>query len=577
MFLKPEQQFQPTPGQAVKDIIARGYRRTRGAFVAVGAISCVVSLLMLTGPLFMLQVYDRVLASRSVPTLVALAVLVCGLYAMMGLFDFLRSRILSRVAQWLDNEWSGQAFKSWLVRSLSDQSSEYRPERDIAILRGFMSSPLMIALFDLPWFPIFLGVVFMLHFELGLLASIGALVVVCLAILSEITSGKPSTNAAQSEFAEARFVERMQNNADTVVAMGMIGDTVSRWKALHDRTLHFIQRGTERSEFFTAFSKSFRMLLQSLMLGFAAYLAIQGEISPGMIVAASIIAGRALAPLDQVVGGWRTIKRARLANKRLSDYLSRDGGPAPVTVRLPDPKAKLDVIGVTKYAPGSNSSGQKRAILDGVSFTLGPGDGLGIIGPSASGKSSLARVLVGLWMPDHGSVRFDGATFEQWDADEIGKFVGYLPQQVELLPGTIAQNIARFRRDASNVDIVNAAKIAGVHDIILSFPDGYGTPTDSPMSPLTGGYRQRIGLARAVFGMPPLVVLDEPNSNLDAEGDQALASAIMTLRENGSAVVVMAHRPSAIAAVDKILMLKNGSVLDIGDKTDVLRRVTKIA
>ncbi|HQF30582.1 MAG TPA: type I secretion system permease/ATPase [Hyphomicrobiales bacterium] len=560
----------------MKNVVAGAYRKLVGGYVVVAVLSCAVNLLMLTGPLFMLQVYDRVLASRSVPTLTALVILAAGLYAMMGVFDLVRNRILSRVSQRLDDELSRPAFRSWLVRSLGGHAPGYRPLQDLATVRGFLSSPTMTALFDLPWFPAFLAVVYLLHFQLGVIASIGAGVVIVIAFVNEFMSSRPARDYGQAEIAENRFTEQVQRGADAVIAMGMLGDVSGRWKGLRDTALFFLQKGTERSEYFTALSKAFRLLLQSLILGYAAYLAIFEEITPGMIVAASIIAGRALAPLDQVVGGWRMLKRARLANSRLKDYLARDAEATPVSVRLPDPVGRLDVTNVTKYTPGQAGAADRRSILSGISFNLSPGEGLGIIGPSASGKTSLARLLVGLWMPDQGHVRIDGATHEQWDPDDLGRFIGYLPQQIELFPGSIAQNIARFRPDVASEDIVAAAMAAGVHEFILRFPAGYATEAEGPASPLTGGLRQRIALARAIFGSPALVVLDEPNSNLDAEGDEALTRAIATLRERGAAVVVMAHRPSAIAAVDKVLMLNEGRVLEFGDKSEVLRKVTRV-
>lgn len=559
------------------ELIGQKLGIARGVFVAVGLMSCVVNLLMLTGPLFMLQVYDRVLASQSVPTLVALLVLTIGLYAMMGLFDFLRTRTLSRLAYWLDIELSPLTYRHWIVRSLGGHNPAYKPIQDVGIVRSMLSSPTILAVFDLPWFPIYLAVVFMLHFQLGLLASFGALIVIILALLNELFSGRSAGSAAQGEMVETRFADQAQKNADCLVAMGMVNHTLSVWQGMRGQSLALQQSGGERSEGFTSSSKAFRLLLQSAILALGAYLAINQEITPGMIVAASIIAGRALAPLDQTIGGWRMIKRAWLAYKRLRDYLGSTDANPDRTLELPEPEGHLRVSGLTKYAPANPGEGDKIVILDKIQFALEPGDGLGVIGPSASGKSSLARLLVGLWMPDAGDVRIDGATYEQWDMDRLGRHVGYLPQQVELLPGTIAQNISRFEPDANDDDIVEAARRADVHDMILSFPDGYGTNADSAVSPLTGGQKQRIGLARAIYRQPRLIVLDEPNSNLDQEGDAALAAAIAAMREAGSVVVVMAHRPSAIAAVDKILMLNAGRMVEFGEKSEILRKVTRAA
>ncbi len=558
-------------------LVSNTLSKMRKVFVAVGLMSCVVNLLMLTGPLFMLQVYDRVLASQSVPTLVALLILAIGLYMMMGLFDFLRTRTLSRVAYWLDEKLSHLTYRSWIVRSMGGQNPAYRPIQDIGLVRGLISSPTVLALFDLPWFPIYLGVVFLLHVQLGLLASFGALVVIILAILNEVLSGRLAGEAAQGEMLEARFADQAQKNADSVLSMGMLKNTLHVWQGLRHQSLFSQQVGGERSEGITTSSKAFRLLLQSAILALGAYLAINQEITAGMIVAASIIAGRALAPIDQTIGGWRMIKRSWLAYKRLKEYLGADTGEADLNIDLPEPEGFLEVSSLLKYAPDNSANAEKTVILAGLDFSLQPGDGLGVIGPSASGKSSLAKLLVGLWMPDAGSVRIDGASFEQWDMDRLGRYLGYLPQQVSLLSGTIAQNISRFDEQAEDSEVVEAAKLAGVHEMILSFPEGYGTNVDSALSPLTGGQKQRIALARAIFRKPKLIVLDEPNSNLDQEGDAALGEAILTMREAGSVVIVMAHRPSAIAAVDKVLMLRAGQMVDFGEKTEILRKITRVA
>ena len=557
--------------------VGRAMWRFRRAAVLVALFSAAVNLLMLTGPIFMLQIYDRVLTSGSVPTLVALFGLVAALFAMMGLFDLVRTRILSRVGHGIDETLAPVAFRTWLARSLGGHAPGYKPVQDLTTLRGFIASPTMLALFDLPWFPIYLGVVFMLHVQLGLLALAGAAVVLVLALLNEWTTARAAAAGARGEVAEARFAEQAQLGADGILAMGMADKAETAWRGLRHRALTDGQRAAERSEFFTAASKAFRLLLQSAILGLGAWLAIGQEITPGMIVAASIIAGRALAPIDQTIGGWRMIKRARIARQRLSDYLSALETAAPSPIQLPQPTGRVEARGVTKLAPGSERTGEGRAILSDISFSLDPGEGVGVIGPSASGKTSLAKLLTGLWLPDKGALRVDGATFQQWDPAQIGPALGYLPQRVSLLSGSIAQNIARFDPDASNEEIVEAAQMAGVHRMILGLPDGYATNVDAALSPLTGGQVQRIALARALFRRPRLVVMDEPNSNLDAEGDVALANAIQALREDGATVVVMAHRPSAIAAVDKVMVLHAGRIEEFGEKAAVLRSQTRAA
>lgn len=566
-------------GRPAAGRLAAALRSLRTEFVGIGLFSCAVNLLMLTGPLFMLQVYDRVLPSRSTPTLVALLGLTAGLYAFQGLFDYLRVRVLSRAGYRLDDRLLLPTFRTWVLRGTSADQPDYKPLSDLSTLKGFLSSPALLALFDLPWFPVYLAVVFLLHVKLGLLATGGALIVVTIAIVNDLVTRKPLAEAMGRESAESRLAEQSRRNAETVVAMGMTDHVAGLWRQKRLAASRSAQIGGERSEAFSTASKAIRLLLQSAILGLGAWLAIGQEISAGMIVAASIISGRALAPIDQAIGGWRTVVRSRLAYRRLSHYLAADDADAGRPIELPEPQGRLEVRNMLKRPPPGRAPGDGtgKPILSGLNFTLDPGDGLGVIGPSASGKSTLARLLVGLWMPDGGHVRLDGATFEQWDASRIGPHIGYLPQEVEFLPGTIAQNISRFHPEAQDSDIVAAARMADVHDMILRLPDGYGTQVDTALSPLSGGQKQRIALARAVYRTPRLVVLDEPNSNLDAEGDAALADCIRALRASGSVVIVMAHRPSAISAVDKILMLNDGRQVEFGPKEEVLRRVTRVA
>lgn len=555
-----------------------GYKAARFGFLAALLLSLAINLLMLTSPLFMLQVYDRVLSSRSVPTLVALFVLIVVLYSGMAVFEFLRTRVLSRIAHGVDAKVAPELFQHWLQKSAGGLSPGYRPLSDLSALRSFLSSPYLTAFFDLPWSPIYLFVIFVLHPYLGYLSIAGALVVAVLALLNEWATGRTMGEASQLEITENRFSDEAQRNADSVLSMGMSLNAAKAWMKQRVESLAKAQAAGERAEVFAAASKVFRMFLQSAMLALAAYLVIQQQLSPGAIIAASILSGKALGPIDQLIGGWKQIRRARLANKRLNDYLAQ---PLPMNleppVALPKPTGQLGLNQVSKYAPNARTSGDARMILQGMTFDLQPGDGLGVIGPSASGKTTLARLLVGLWMPDQGHLRIDGATYQQWGREHIGPHVGYLPQSFEFMPGSIAQNISRFEPDAKDEDVVAAAQLAGVHQMILSFPQGYATIVDAAVSPLTGGQRQRIALARAVYRMPRLVVLDEPNSNLDVEGDEALSHAIAALRAQGSVVIVMAHRPSAISAVDKILMLKDGRMTDFGLKQDVINRVAQAA
>lgn len=561
-----------------EDVLAHIVKGVTKGFIAAALLSGIINILMLTGPIFMLQVYDRVLSSQSIPTLATLLVFVIALYSMMALFDFLRSRILSRISHRIDAELARPVFESWIERRGGALTLGYKPVTDLANVRGFVGSPVFIVLFDLPWFPVYLVVVFLLHFNLGLLATGGAAIVTVMAVLNEWATGKGAQRAAQMEMTENRYSDETFRNAESIVAMGMVGSTGSYWRGLRSESLGAMQKVSENAEFLTSLSKAFRLFLQSAILALGAYLVILQELSGGAIVAASILAGRALAPIDQFISGWKQIKRSRLAYRRLKDFMAHNAAlPTKSVVELPPPVGNILFENVTKFAPGAVGRRESRTIVAGVSFTLKPGDGLGVIGASASGKSSLARLLAGVWMPDQGAVRIDGATFEQWGGERIGPHIGYLPQSFDLISGTIAQNICRFHSRASHEDIVQAAQLAGVHDMILSLPEGYATAVDDGFTPLTGGQRQRVALARAVFRKPRLIVLDEPNSNLDADGDAALSEAILKLRKEGCVVVVMAHRPSAIAAVDKILMLKEGRCVEFGEKADVLRKVTRAA
>jgi PrtD family type I secretion system ABC transporter len=548
----------------------------RRTFIWVGLFSAGVNILMLTGPMFMLQVYDRVLASGSFATLQGLFIIVVVLYGFLGLYDFLRTRLLSRAGYRLDKTVGSHAFDLWVRSGADPRSKLARPLSDLSIVRGFLASPSMLGFFDLPWIPFYLAIVFFVHPWLGYLAIFGSLFVITLALINQFVTRKPYAQAMSMDGTESFFVEQSRRNADAIVPLGMLGPLQHRWQEMHAAGLATGQIGGDRGEGFAAISKAFRMLLQSSLLGLGGYLALKQEISPGMIVATSIIAGRALAPVDQVIGQWRNVVRAREAFRRLKETLDVNVDQIQ-KVQLPEPTGKLDLRGVTKFNMLDGQGAERPPILQQISFALEPGDALGVIGASASGKSTLARILVGAWMPDRGEVRLDGATYDQWDPNVLGRYIGYLPQSLELLAGTVKDNIARFDSDASDEAVIEAATIAGVHDMILQLPDGYATQIGYGTPPLSGGQVQRVGLARALYGMPKVVVLDEPNSNLDATGDEALARAISHLRQAGSTVVVMAHRPSAIEAVNKVMVLREGAIVEFGDKAEVLRKATRPA
>ena len=467
------------------------------------------------------------------------------------------------------------AQKRRIVDGLFSGAAEVRPVNDLTRLRQFISSPALTALFDLPWTPIYLAVVFYMHAWLGWLTLGGIAVITLLTIINEVVTKPKVSEATYWDMESAGFSEGSHRNADVIVSMGMLENTMRHWAKLRKEGMVRSQGAGGVSEVLTSTSKAIRLLLQSSILGLGAYLAVYQIVTPGVMIAASIIGGRALAPVDQVVGGWRNFIAARQSYQRLHSNLEGMEKGADL-VQLPDPKGQVSFAGVTKMAP-KGLADDGAPIMNGISFQLEPGDGMGVIGPSASGKTSLARILIGLWVPDRGAARLDGATLDQWDSDVLGKHIGYLPQRVELMRGTIKDNIARFDQDASDEDVIAAAKLANVHDLILALPGGYGAKIGDGRLVLSGGQVQRIALARAVYGNPALIVLDEPNSNLDAEGDAALSAAIAGMREQGKTVIVMAHRPSAIASVNKLLMLRAGQQIDFGVKEEVLRRVTEAA
>ena len=562
--------------------------------------SAVLNVLMLTGSVYMLQVYDRVLASGSVPTLLGLFAIVIVLYSFLGFYDFLRTRLLSRGALRLDQSTGGVAFQAWIgagvpgavtgsrsggARSGSARSGgptqptqPTQPLRDLDMVRGFLSGPTVMALFDLPFVPLYLGVLFIIHPWLGWVTVAGAGVTALIAVANRMLTRGPVSQAAVLDEAERDFSDKCHRNAETIIAMGMQSALTARWQGLHRISLAGGQQGSDPSEMLAATSRAFRMLLQSGILTLGAYLVILGEISGGMIIASSVLSGRALGPVDQLIGQWRSLGKAQAAHQRLTAFFATQNHPTtPIT--LPDPTGQISVTGLTRQRAGGGAGigagADVQHILSGISFTLNPGDGLGVIGNSASGKSTLARLLVGAMAADQGEIRLDGATPDQWDAVQLGRKIGYLPQTVGMLPGSIRDNIARFDPDASDAAVIQAARATGVHDMILKLPDGYATVLGQAGGvQLSGGQVQRLGLARAIYGHPAIVVLDEPNSNLDVAGDNALTQAITDLRAAGSTVIVMAHRPSAIAAVNKLMILEAGKLLAFGDKEAVLMQAT---
>jgi ATP-binding cassette subfamily C protein EexD len=534
-----------------------------------GFFSLFINMLMLTTPLYMLQVYDRVLASRSIGTLVAISILAGCMLLTFGILDVIRARILERVGARFDAQINQRIFDAMFARRLlAPHVQATEPLRDLHRIRQFLSGPGPCTLFDAPWVPFFLAIVFLFHPVLGFVATIGAVILFLLAWSIEIATGKRLAEAARETTSANLTAAASLRNAEVISALGMLPDLRLRWLAKHRSGLSIEALATDRAGTLRVSSRVVRMLLQIALLGVGAALAVNQSISPGAIVAVSIIAGRALAPVEQAIGHWQSFVATRSAYSRLSELL-RAVPERAERMSLPTPTGHISVEGLVATPPGA-----KKPVLRGMSFQLEAGTALGVIGPSASGKSTLARLLIGVWAPMSGSVRLDGAEVHKLAHEEIGPSIGYLPQDVELFDGTVAENIARFAAAADPEQIVLAAKRATVHDMILRLPEGYDTRIGENGSFLSAGQRQRLALARALYGTPALVVLDEPNSNLDAEGDQALTKAILGLKKLHRTVIVMAHRPSAITAVDKLLVLKDGVIQSFGLKEEVLATMT---
>jgi ATP-binding cassette subfamily C protein len=549
--------------------LGEALRACRSAFIGVGVMSCMINLLYLTGSIFMLEIYDRVLPSRSVPTLVGLIVLAGGLYVAQGILDLIRGRILVRIGTSLDEALSGRVFETVVRLPLiaGGRSEGLQPLRDLDNIRAFLSSLGPSAFFDLPWLPFYLAICFVFHVLIGATALAGAIILVTLTIMTEFMTRKPAREAMGLAARRNDLAAASRRNAEVLVAMGMSGRLTRRWSVANENYLTGNQRTSDVAGGLGATAKVMRMMLQSAVLGVGAYLVIHQEATAGVIIAGSILSARALAPVDLAIAHWKGFVAARQSWTRLNRLL----GSLPaqgMPTRLQAPSRRLSVESVSIVAPGD-----QKVIVQDVSFALEAGNGLGIIGPSGSGKSSLVRALVGVWQPVRGKVRLDGAALDQWSSDVLGRHVGYLPQDVELFAGTVAQNICRFDPDAIAENIIAAAKEAGVHEMIVKMSEGYETQVGEQGVSLSAGQAQRVALARALYGEPFLIVLDEPNSNLDTEGDEALTRAVRAARERGAIVVVVAHRPIGIEAVDMLLVLKDGRMQAFGPKDQVLGQV----
>jgi PrtD family type I secretion system ABC transporter len=560
------------PGSAAgvqkKELMAvlLSFKRT---FVTIGLFSFVVNILMLVPTIYMLQIYDRVLTSRNQDTLIGLSVIMIAMFFVVGFLEWIRSQLLIRLGNRMDQKLSGKVFRAAFEKSLrigSTNASQYF--FDLTNIRQFLTGHGLFAFFDSPWTPIYIVVIYYMHPIMGVFSIVSAVFLLCMAVLTEVVSKKPLSEANKLHSIAGTFAGANLRNAEAIEAMGMMNHVRGHWYQKHLKFLKLQAMASERASVVSSITKVARLISQSLILGVGAYLAIQNIITPGMMIAASILMGRALSPVEMAIGTWKQFLSTRTSYERLEEILSvfpdREGG-----MSLPPPTGQLVVSNLIAGPPGTN-----KQILRGVSFAAEPGDIVAVIGPSAAGKTTLARMIVGIWQPLVGGVRLDGVEVSTWDKAELGPFIGYLPQDIELLDGTVAENIARFGAiDAEKV--VAAAKDAGIHEMVLQFPGGYDTPIGEGGLVLSGGQKQRIALARAVYDDPVLIVLDEPNSNLDDAGELALLNTLVKLKEAQKTIFVITHRTSILSIVDKILLMINGVGQAYGPRDEVLASLQK--
>ena len=526
-----------------------------------------INLLYLAGPLYMLQVYDRVISSASEITLLMLTIVLLVAFAALAGLDVVRGRVLTRASVRLDRMLAGRVVAATVAASFRGEAPRSQPLRDFDTFRQFITGAGIHAVFDLPWAPIYILVIFVLHPLLGAFALGSAIVLIAMALVNEYLVRRPMTESSEAAARNYSFTDMSLRNAEVVQAMGMMAGLLKRWTRDRDRSIERQVAASDLASIMASTIRFTRLTVQSLILGLGAYLVIERLATVGAMFAASILLGRALQPVEQIVGSWRNLLSARSAYKRIAQLLTANPLPDPA-LNLPRPAGHLSVEGLIYGLPRSNAP-----ILRGVKFRIEPGQVLGIIGPSGAGKSTLARQIVGVLAPSAGAVRLDGADVSIWPHDSLGRFIGYLPQDIELFSDTVAANISRFRRDDDDSEVIEAARLAGVHDIILRLPQGYETQVGEGGAVLSGGIRQRIGLARAVYGNPGLVVLDEPSSNLDSDGDVALLACIAELKKRGATVIMITHRPNTLGAVDKLLVMKDGMSELFGPRDEVIAKL----
>ena len=549
------------------DDIKAALKSSKQGFMAAGFFSMFINLLMLTGPLYMLQVYDRVVASRSLETLLFLTLIMVFMFGIVGTLEWVRSRILVRIGNQLDQKLSQRVYSAMFelgIRSPNQRTSQ--PLSDLTSIRQFMTGNGLFAFFDVPWMPIYIGLLFVFHPAFGWFATGAAVILFFVAILNERSTKKLLAEANGENIKAQNLATSNLRNAEVLHAMGMLPSIMGRWFQQHQLFLEKQTQASDKSGIYSNLSKVLRMIFQSLILGLGAYYVVLNEMSPGMMIAGSILMGRALAPLDLLINSWAGFNNARAARGRLSEVLTAI--PADErNMQLPAPMGQVSIESLVVIPPGS-----KTPALSGVNINVLPGQHVGIVGPSAAGKSTLARAMLGIWPSRSGAVRIDGAEIQHYNADELGPHIGYLPQDIELFNGTVSENIARFG-EVDPEKVVIAAKKAGVHDLILRLPEAYDTPIGADTGSLSGGQRQRIGLARALYDSPKIVVLDEPNSNLDEQGEQALTGTMEILKQEGSTVFIISHRTSILRHIDKLLVMKDGKVQHFGPRDEVMKQL----
>ena len=558
------------PDRTPDSVLSRAIAAGKSQIVAVALFSGVVNLLQLTVSLYMMQVFDRVLSTRSIDTLYYLTLIAIFALLVMAVLDGLRGQVMQRLASWVEGKAAPEAFLRAIESQLRGRPYRMEALRDLAVCRGWLGSPASLTVFDVPWVPIYLAVIFALHPTLGWIAFGGALILFVLTLANEWATGSLLRQASTASMASQRRAESMVRNAEVIDSMGMAPAVLQRWREGLSASIPPQERAADRAAIMLSLTRFTRLAVQVAVLGFGAWLVLEQQLTSGASIAASIIMGRALAPVEQMIGGWKQLVQARQSYRRLVGFMALPR-IRPPGIPLPEPTGRINAERVTFGFPG-----QPVAIIKGISFNLAAGESLAIIGPSAAGKTTLIKLLIGTLQPSAGTVRLDGADVFTWQREDFGRYTGYLPQDVELFDGTVMKNIGRMR-DVEPEQVFEAARLAGCHEMILRLPQGYDTEIGDGGQHLSGGQRQLIGLARAMFGNPRFIVLDEPNSNLDGDAEQALIRGLEALKGRGTTVILVSHRPTLVQGVDKVLLLRDGAAEAFGPRAEVLKRLVQQA